>query len=275
MERKRLDQHLLEEGLVDSRARARGLILAGRVRVDGRRVDKPGTRVAPGAMVSIDRPEHPFVSRGGVKLQAALDTFGIVVRNKTCLDVGAGTGGFTDCLLQAGAARVVALDVGHGRFHQRLRHDSRVILLERLNVRHLTPALLPESPDLVVIDVAFISLTLVFPVIADLLPSGGEIVALIKPQFEVGKGEVGKGGVVRDSRKHGATIRRVADAAWALGMVVRGLCASPIAGSKGNREFFIYLARGRAGRENVASVERMIEETVGSLHAGHLTVKTR
>lgn len=265
MGRRRLDQYLLEEGLVESRGRGRGLILAGQVWVDGRRVDKPGTLIAADATVTLVGPEHPFVSRGGVKLQAALDTFGIPVRDKVCLDVGAGTGGFTDCLLQAGAARVLALDVGHGRFHQRLRDDPRVVLLERVNVRFLTPGLLPEVPDLVVIDVAFISLTLVLPVMADLLPPHGEILALIKPQFEVGKGAVGKGGVVRDPRKHGAAIRRVAGATCGLGMTVKSLCASPIAGAKGNREFFIHVVRGGAVRGDAGSVDRLIEETVGSL----------
>lgn len=261
--RKRLDQRLVEGGLVESRERAQGLILAGRVWVDGRRVDKPGTLIAPGAVVKVRGPEHPFVSRGGVKLRGALEAFGILVRDKICLDVGAGTGGFTDCLLQAGAARVIAVDVGHGHLHHRLRNDPRVHLLERRNVRHLTPHLLPQLPDLVVIDVAFISLTVVFPVIAELLPAHAEVVALIKPQFEVGKGEVGKGGVVRDRLKHGAAIRRVAGAATELGMVVRGLCISPIAGAKGNREFFIHLAREKAGAAGAGDVERLIEETVG------------
>lgn len=275
MHRKRLDQRLLQEGLVESQERARGLILAGRVWVDGRRVDKPGTLIAPSAVVNVRSPEHPFVSRGGLKLRAALDTFGIIVQGKTCLDVGAGTGGFTDCLLQAGASRVVAVDVGHGHLYHRLRNDPRVLLLERLNVRHLTPRHLPYLPDLVVIDVAFISLTLVFPVIRELLPAHGEIVALIKPQFEVGKREVGKGGVVRDLRKQGVAIRRVAEAACGLGMRVRGLCASPIAGAKGNREFFIHLARDSAHAKGVVNVEGLIEETISSLDASVVAGKAR
>lgn len=275
MDRRRLDQHLLERGLVESRERARGLILAGRVWVDGRRVDKPGTVIAPSAVIKVRGPEHPFVSRGGVKLRAALEAFGILVRDKICLDIGAGTGGFTDCLLQAGAARVIAVDVGHGHFHHRLRNDPRVHLLERRNVRYLTPQHLPERPDLVVIDVAFISLTVVFPVIAEILPAHGEVVALVKPQFEVGKGEVGKGGVVRDYRKHAASIRRVAGAACELGMVVKGLCISPIAGAKGNREFFIHLGKERAGARGAGDVERLIEETVGSLDPSFVTGKAR
>ncbi|MFQ5881323.1 MAG: TlyA family RNA methyltransferase [Candidatus Methylomirabilales bacterium] len=272
---KRLDQRLVEEGLVASRERARSLILAGRVQVDGRRVDKAGRLIAPAAVVEIRGLEHPFVGRGGVKLQAALSIFGISVKDKVCLDVGAGTGGFTDCLLQAGAARVFAVDVGHGRFHQRLRDDPRVVLMERVNVRHLIPGLLPEPPDLVVIDVSFISLTLVFPVIVNFLPPQGEIIALIKPQFEVGKGEVGKGGVVRDPRKHGAAIRRVTGTASELDMMVRGLCVSPIAGAKGNREFFIHLARGEGPPQVAGGVERLIEEVIEPIRDSSVAEKAR
>jgi 23S rRNA (cytidine1920-2'-O)/16S rRNA (cytidine1409-2'-O)-methyltransferase len=262
--RKRLDQRLVDEALVESRERARGLILAGQVRVDGQRVDKPGTLIRSEAAVTIAGPEHPFVGRGGVKLRGALDVFGVDVKDKVCLDVGAGTGGFTDCLLQAGAANVIAVDVGHGHLHPRLRHDPRVMFLERVNVRRLTNHDLPVRPHLAVIDVAFISLTLVIPVIVDLLLPDGEILALLKPQFEVGKGEVGKGGVVRDPRQHGRAIRKVADSARGLGMAVRGLCASPILGAKGNREFFLYLAKSSARPEGIGDVERVIEETVGS-----------
>ncbi|MFQ5989867.1 MAG: TlyA family RNA methyltransferase [Candidatus Methylomirabilales bacterium] len=265
MNRKRLDQRLLEEGLVESEERARGLILAGQVWVDGQRVDKVGTLISPGAVVSIRGPDHPFVSRGGIKLRAALDAFHIAVRGKICLDVGAGTGGFTDCLLQAEARKVIAVDVGHARLHHRLRSDSRVFLLERVNIRHLTPDFLPEAPDLVVVDLAFISLRLVFPVILEFLPPHGEIVALIKPQFEVARAEVGKGGVVRDLRKQAAAIHAITEAACGLGMAVRGLCASPIAGAKGNREFFIHLARGKETPKGVGDIEQLIGDAVGSL----------
>lgn len=273
--RTRLDQRLLEEGLVESRERARGLILAGQVRVDGQRVDKPGTVVPSAAAVTIVGPKHPFVGRGGVKLRAALDTFDIAVKDKVCVDVGAGTGGFTDCLLQAGAARVIAVDVGHGHLHERLRHDPRVVLLERLNVRNLTLHHLPAAPDLVVIDVAFISLTLVFPVIIDLLSPSGEVVALVKPQFEVGKGQVGKGGVVRDARKHAAAIHRVTDIARKLGMVVRGICPSPIVGMKGNREFFVHVMKPSAVSEGADDIDRLIEEAVALCCVDFLTGKAR
>lgn len=257
-----MDQRLLDEGLTESRTKAHALILAGQVRVDGQRADKPGTLISASAEITIVGPRHPFVSRGGVKLESALDTFGISVTDKVCIDVGAGTGGFTDCLLQAGAARVIAVDVGHGHLHERLRRDSRVQLLEHVNIRHLAPHHLAALPDLVVIDVAFISLTLVLPVVADLLSPHGEVVALIKPQFEVGKGEVGRGGVVRDPGKHGEVIRKVATSATRLGLVVRGLCGSPIAGAKGNREFFIHLARGGPVLGG-ADLERAIGELVG------------
>lgn len=273
--RQRLDQRLLEEKLVESRERARGLILAGQVRVDGQRVDKPGTLVPSAAAVTIVGPKHPFVGRGGVKLRAALDVFDITVEHKVCVDIGAGTGGFTDCLLQAGATSVVAVDVGHGHLHERLRHDPRVVLLERLNVRNLTPHHIPTAPNLVVIDVAFISLTLVLPVIVDLLSPDGEIVALVKPQFEVGKGQVGKGGVVRDAGKHVAAIRRVTDVARKLGLVVRGICPSPIAGTKGNREFFVHITKPIAVSESVNDIDRLIEEAVEPCLADFLTGKAR
>ena len=263
--RRRLDQRLLDDGLTESRTRAQGLILAGQVRVDGRRVDKPGTPIPPGATVSLVAPEHPFVGRGGMKLRAALDAFGVIVTDMVCLDVGAGTGGFTDCLLQAGAARVIAVDVGHGHLHPRLRHNPRVTVLERANVRFLTPAHLPEPPDLVVVDVAFISLRLVLPVIADLLRPAGEIVALIKPQFEAGRGEVGKGGVIRDPAKQGATVRTVVGAAQGIGLTVKGLCASPIKGAKGNREFFVHLVKGGGVPVAGVTLDDLIERAVGSV----------
>jgi len=251
---------LVEQGLVESRERAKGLILAGRVRVEGRRIDKAGALVDPETTVEIVGPDHPFVSRGGVKLQRALDTFRIPVRGRVCLDVGAGAGGFTDCLLQAGAARVYAVDVGYGQFHARLRGDPRVVLLEKVNIRYLTRELLPELASLVVIDVAFISLTLILPVILRFLTPQGEVVALIKPQFEVGKGEVGKGGVVRDPEQHRRVIRKVAEAAIGWGVVVRDLCPSPIPGPKGNREFFIHLAKDGINLDLTRRLEEVVAE---------------
>lgn len=239
----RLDVLLLERGLAESRERARALILAGGVRVEGRRADKPGAAVAADARVEVEAP-LPFVSRGGVKLRAALEAFGVRASGRVALDVGASTGGFTDCLLKAGASRVYAVDVGYGQLAARLRADPRVVVLDRTNIRHLRREALEPPPDLAVIDVSFISLALVLPAVAGLLEPPGEVVALVKPQFEVGKGQVGKGGVVRDPAKHRAVLVRVGQAAREAGFEPRALIPSPLLGPKGNREFFVYLVRG-------------------------------
>ncbi len=246
--RARLDALVFERGLAESRERARALILAGRVLLDGRRADKPGTAVPDGARVEVLAP-LPFVSRGGVKLQAALDAFGVRPAGRVAVDVGASTGGFTDCLLQAGAARVYAVDVGFGQLDLRLRRDPRVVVLERTNVRHLGRAALSAAPDLATIDVSFISLALVLPVVAELLDPPREVVALVKPQFEVGKGQVGKGGVVRDPEKHRAVLLRTGEVARAAGLAPRAVIPSPILGPKGNREFLIHLL-GREAAED-------------------------
>ncbi len=247
----RLDALVFAQGLAESRERARALILAGRVRVDGRPADKPGAAVAAGARVEVLAP-LPYVSRGGVKLRAALDAFGVRPAGRVAVDVGASTGGFTDCLLQAGAARVYAVDVGFGQLDVRLRRDPRVVVLERTNIRHLTRGALdhlslsptaPGAPDLATIDVSFISLALVLPVVAGLLDLPREVVALVKPQFEVGKGQVGKGGVVRDPAKHRAVLLRIGEAARAAGFAPRGVIPSPILGPKGNQEFLMYLVQ--------------------------------
>jgi len=238
----RLDGLLVELGLAESRERARALILAGRVRVDGRPADKAGAAVPAGARVEVVAP-LPFVSRGGIKLRAALEAFGVRPAGRVALDVGASTGGFTDCLLQAGASRVYAVDVGFGQLDQRLRRDPRVVVLERTNIRHLGREGLTPGPDLATIDVSFISLALVLPAVAGLLDPPGEVVALVKPQFEVGKGQVGKGGVVRDAAKHRAVLLRVGEAARAAGFEPRGAIPSPILGPKGNREFLMHLVQ--------------------------------
>ena len=190
MPRIRLDQLLTDRQLVTSRERARALILAGQVRVDGRPVTKAGTAVAIDAAIELTTPDHPYVGRGGLKLAHALDTFGIDVRGRQALDIGASTGGFTDVLLQRGAARVVALDVGHGQIDWKLRSDARVVVIEHFNARHLTPADLPAPVDIVTIDVSFISLRHILPVVPPVLASGGDVVALVKPQFEAGRAEV-------------------------------------------------------------------------------------
>ena len=241
MKRERLDKLLVERGALGSRERARRLIMAGAVRVDDRVVDKPGTLVAIDAPIAVTGDDMPYVSRGGLKLAAALDAFATPVDGRAALDVGASTGGFTDCLLQRGARAVIAIDVGYGQFAWSLRQDPRVTLLERTNVRQLAAAALPFVPDLAVIDVSFISLRLVLPAVVSVLAPGGDVLALVKPQFEVGKGQVGGGGVVRDPALHAAAVARVRDGALALGLTCEGECPSPILGPKGNREFFLAL----------------------------------
>ena len=241
--RTRLDIRLAEAGLAASRDRARALIIAGRVRVDGAVVTKAGTPVAAGARLDVTEPDFPWVGRGGVKLAHALDTFGIDVTGREALDVGASTGGFTDVLLQRGACRVVALDVGHGQLDWRLREDPRVIVQERRNARELEPSWLPAPVDIVTIDVSFISLRLILPALPPVLAPGADVVALVKPQFEAGRTEVGRGGLVKDPAVHEAVIARITEAAAALGLVRHGLTPSPITGATGNQEFLIHLRR--------------------------------
>jgi 23S rRNA (cytidine1920-2'-O)/16S rRNA (cytidine1409-2'-O)-methyltransferase len=236
----RLDALLVERGLFDSREQARAAVLAGEVTVAGQRLTKPGTRVPADAEVQVAaRP--PFVSRGGEKLDHALTVFEMDVAGRVAADIGASTGGFTDCLLQRGAARVYAVDVGYGQIDYRLRIDPRVTLLERTNARYLTAASLPEPVDLAVVDVSFISLTKVLGAVRRLLRPGGDIVALIKPQFEARREEVGKGGIVRDPQVHARVIGRVVAWCVANGLRVRGLTTSPILGGNGNREFLLWL----------------------------------
>ena len=240
----RLDALLVERGLAASRERARALILAGDVRVDGLRADKAGTAVQPDAEITLAAPDHPYVGRGGLKLAHALDQFGIDVTGRTALDIGASTGGFTDVLLQRGAACVVALDVGHGQLDWRLRNDPRVIVMERVNARTLTAQDLPEAArrfGLVVIDVSFISLRHILPAVPPLLTAGADVIALVKPQFESQRDEVGKGGIVRDPAVHARVVDEVTAAADALGLTRAGLVDSPITGMEGNREFLLHL----------------------------------
>jgi 23S rRNA (cytidine1920-2'-O)/16S rRNA (cytidine1409-2'-O)-methyltransferase len=243
--KQRIDKILVERGLAPSRERAQALVLAGAVCVADQRIDKPGTEVALDADIRVAAADLPFVSRGGLKLAHALDHFGLraAVMGAVCLDAGASTGGFTDCLLQAGAARVHAVDVGYGQLAWKLRSDPRVRVYERENIRHLDPARIGEPVDLAVVDVSFISLTLVLPAIAaTLAPGGGRpIVALVKPQFEVGKGEVGKGGVVRDPLKRQAAVDKVIAFAAGAGLTVCGQVESPIEGPAGNHEFLLWI----------------------------------
>jgi 23S rRNA (cytidine1920-2'-O)/16S rRNA (cytidine1409-2'-O)-methyltransferase len=238
----RLDQLLVEKGLAPSRERARALVLAAQVRVDGRLVQKAGTPVAPGADVTLVAPDHPYVSRGGLKLAHALETFGIDVAGRDALDIGASTGGFTDVLLQRGAARVVALDVGHGQLDWRLRGDPRVTVLEGVNARYLTPASVPGPFDLVCLDVSFISLRQVLPAVPPLVHPGGDVVALVKPQFEAGRAEV-RNGVIRDEAVRARVVDEVRAAAAAVGLTPAAVTPSPITGQKGNVEFLLHCRR--------------------------------
>jgi 23S rRNA (cytidine1920-2'-O)/16S rRNA (cytidine1409-2'-O)-methyltransferase len=240
----RLDALLLEKGLAGSRERARALILAGNVRVDGQRVTKAGAEIARTADVALDTPDHPYVGRGGIKLAHALDTFRIEVASRIALDIGASTGGFTDVLLQRGASRVVALDVGHGQLDWKIRSDARVVVIERVNARHLTPDQFPADArrfDIVTLDVSFISLRHILPVVPALLARDADVVALVKPQFEAGRAEVGKGGIVRDAAVWDRVVEEVAAAADALGLRRAGLIESPIEGMEGNKEFLLHL----------------------------------
>jgi len=239
----RLDQLLVQRGLAESREKAKALIMAGALEVDGARVDKPGRLVSASASVSLKKKASPYVGRGGLKLEEALKHFPVDVEDKVILDVGASTGGFTDCLLQHGAHKVIAIDVGYGQFDWKLRQDPRVEILERTNIRHVKPGDIEEAVNAAVIDVSFISLRLVVPPVSDLLLGHAFIIALIKPQFEVGKGKVGKGGVVRDPDLHQEVLKGLAHFFKDSGWSVEGHMPSPILGPKGNREFLMYLTR--------------------------------
>jgi 23S rRNA (cytidine1920-2'-O)/16S rRNA (cytidine1409-2'-O)-methyltransferase len=250
--RRRLDTLLAERGLAASRSAAASTIRAGRVRVgrDGPRAQKPGQLVAEDAELHLDeRPRH--VSRGGLKLEPALDALEVEVAGRDCLDVGASTGGFTDCLLQRGARHVVALDVGRGQLDWGLRNDPRVTVMEGVNARHLEAATLPFAPALVTVDVSFISLAKVLPALRDCLAPDGEILALVKPQFELGPGRVGRGGVVRSAEARREAVLSVAESARGLGLRVRGATPAGLPGPKGNRETFLHLARGGAGLDDL------------------------
>jgi len=243
--RERIDKLMVQRQLAGSRERARALIMAGRVLVNDQPVDKAGTQVDPAASIRLKGEDIPYVSRGGLKLARALDIFQVNAAGRTALDVGASTGGFTDCLLQYGARKVFAVDVGYGQLAWKLRDDQRVINLERTNIRRLAADQLDETPDLAVIDASFISLEKVLPPTTALVKPDSDIIALIKPQFEVGKGQVGKGGIVRDPDQHAQVIEKIKLIAEQTGCKVIDLCESPILGTKGNREFLIHLRTGR------------------------------
>jgi 23S rRNA (cytidine1920-2'-O)/16S rRNA (cytidine1409-2'-O)-methyltransferase len=243
MPKQRLDILLVEAGLAESRARAQALILEGKVLVTNQRIDKPGRLVDSNAEIRIKGETLRYVGRGGVKLEAALREFNIEVSGKTCIDVGASTGGFTDCLLQHGAERIWAVDVGHNQLAWKLRQDPRVVVMERVNARNLDSAAFSLRFDVATIDVSFISLTRILPAVSRIVTDDAECITLIKPQFEVGKGEVGSGGIVTDPAKHKRVLREIRDAAFQAELEAVGLIASPILGAEGNREFLMHLKR--------------------------------
>ncbi len=241
--KERIDVLLVERGLAESRAKAQALILAGQVVVGDQRVDKPGTQVSVDAELRLKGEVLPYVSRGGLKLKAAIDRFGLEVRGRVCADIGASTGGFTDCLLQEGAVRVHAIDVGYGQLHEKLRTDPRVRSRERVNARYLTAEELPEKVGVAVIDVSFISLTQVLPAVLPFLEPGGLLVALVKPQFEVGRERIGKGGVVRDAAARQEAIDAVVAFAREQGLTVQGVMDSPVPGPAGNVEALLVASK--------------------------------
>ena len=248
--RVRLDALVVDRGLAPTRARARALVLAGQVRVDGATVSKAGAAVPDDANVALAAADHPYVSRGGVKLAHALDAFGVDAAGRTALDVGASTGGFTDVLLRRGAVRVAALDVGRGQLAWKLRQDPRVTVIEGVNARGLDRTALPPAfhpVDVVTVDVSFISLKLVLPPLPPLLRPDGDVIALVKPQFEAGRAEVGRRGVVTDAAVHRRVVEEVRSAADRIGLRPVAEAPSPIAGAEGNREFFVHLRNSGAG----------------------------
>jgi 23S rRNA (cytidine1920-2'-O)/16S rRNA (cytidine1409-2'-O)-methyltransferase len=242
----RLDRLMFEKGLTESREKAKAIILGGNVLVNGLTVDKAGEMVKVSASIEVLK-KLPYVSRGGIKLEEAIKSFHVSVKDKTAMDVGASTGGFTDFLLQNGAGKVYAVDVGYGQFHWRLRNDPRVVLLEKTNIRYLEKTAVKDSIDIVTIDVSFISLLKVIPNVLEFLSPGKEIIALIKPQFEAGRKDVGKGGVIRDVTIRQGVIGKIRDGVVHMGLDVRGIIKSPIMGPKGNIEYLIYLIKNNSG----------------------------
>lgn len=262
MKKERLDVLLVEQGFAPSRERAKRLIMAGQVLVDEQRIDKAGIMIPAQAKLRVVGEDLPYVSRGGLKLAKGMEVFGAVLTGKTAADIGASTGGFTDCMLQNGAAKVYAIDVGYGQLDWKLRTDVRVVNMERTNIRNVTPEMLGQPLDFASIDVAFISLDKVLPVVRTLLSDCGEVIALIKPQFEAGRERVGKNGVVRDARVHEDVIHAVLAVAEKQGFFPTGLTYSPVKGPKGNIEYLLYLKVQEVGKRQIdaASVHEIVAE---------------
>lgn len=261
--KKRLDILVTERGLAESREKAKTLIMAGQVYVDGQKADKPGDTFSEDAAVEVRGKGLPYVSRGGLKLEKAMREFGLQLQGRTCMDIGASTGGFTDCMLQNGAQRVYSVDVGYGQLAWSLRTDPRVVNLERTNARYLTREQVPEEIGFFSVDVSFISLTLILPAVRPLLAEHGQAVCLIKPQFEAGREKVGKKGVVRDKAVHEEVIEKIRSFTLENGFSVLGLTFSPVKGPEGNIEYLIYLERSEAPSqgEQVPSAQQVVEES--------------
>jgi 23S rRNA (cytidine1920-2'-O)/16S rRNA (cytidine1409-2'-O)-methyltransferase len=260
MKRERIDKLLVERGLAESRNRAQAMVMAGQVLVENQRVDKPSQLVEAGAEIRIKGESLKYVSRGGLKLEAALSQFKVNPSGKNCIDVGASTGGFTDCLLQHGAARVWAVDVGHNQLAWRVRQDPRVEVIEGFNARNLDEMEFPIKLDLATVDVSFISLTKILPALAVVIAGTADCIALIKPQFEVGKGEVGKGGIVSDPLKHRRVLTEIVDSVYQIGLRAVGLIESPILGAEGNREFLIHLTHAETASTAGESMKQIIRD---------------
>lgn len=241
--KERLDMLLVERGIAASRERAKALIMEGKILLNNTPATKPGIMVDRDADIGLKGDDIPYVSRGGLKLEAAIEYFAVRLQGKIAMDVGSSTGGFTDCMLKQGVQRVYCIDVGYGQFSWLLRNDPRVVLLERTNIRYLEREKIPESVDFATIDISFISLTKVLAKVAEFLKDHGEILALVKPQFEVGKGEVGKGGIVRDEEKRVTAVNSVKEYAEGIGLITLGVFQSPVPGHKGNREYFLYMRK--------------------------------
>ena len=261
--KKRLDVELVDRGLVQSRERAKAVIMEGLVYVNGQKSDKAGTPVKEDDRIEVRGETLRYVSRGGKKLEKAMQVFPVVLEGCTCMDIGASTGGFTDCMLQNGAVKVYAVDVGYGQLAWSLRTDERVVNLERTNIRYITEEQVPQPVDFISVDVSFISLTLVLPVAHRLLKDGAQMVCLVKPQFEAGKDKVGKKGVVRDPQIHREVIRKVIDCAGELGFWVRGLDFSPIKGPEGNIEYLLFLQKPQ--QEALPPEETVAEEQIAGV----------
>ena len=265
VEKERLDVLLVQQGLANSRELAKAYIMAGNVYVDGQKEDKAGTKVAVTAKLEVKGNQMKYVSRGGYKLEKAMDVFGIRLDGKICLDIGASTGGFTDCMLQNGASKVYAIDVGYGQFAWKLRNDERVVCLEKTNVRYVTHEQVPDEGDFASIDVSFISLTKVLPAVLGVLGEKGQLVCLIKPQFEAGREKVGKKGVVRDSSVHRKVIEMIVEYVRTQSLGILGLDFSPIKGPEGNIEYLIYLDKSRSGMHE-DEVQARVDTVVAQSH---------